>query len=315
MADLLLALPCSNVSMECTMKLRILVACLFAVVPAWSAAQQPKVDAQAVARYSAAEVQAAVAKLRAIVQDGLSTEESMSEARRELAILQVRANELAAANSSKTDSPGPATALSLEVRNLLAAVDGKLGPTDAASNGRVLLPVPMFEDRRELSDLANALRTAQMNLRQQLRGANADAQKTETLLAEMIGAEERLAWAAGWPFTLEEAAEVRLLRTGTASDMDRRIVQLAGARRARGVARINQQLSQEADSVGRPNPPPFAVHRPTTQSGQRIVDRRLTEWLSTELGVKLPPDSPALTVLARGTRRFDQAATSALLGR
>ena len=298
------------------MKLSILLACLFAAVPGHTAAQPQKPDAQAVSKYSVAEMQAAVSKLRATIQDRLTTEDALAEAQRDLQIFRARANELATANTSKKDASGPTTTLLLEIRDLLATLDGKLGaPASTAPAGRNGLPVPVFDDRRELADLANKLRAAQSNLREHLRGTNADAQKTEALLAEMIGAEERLAWAAGWPFTPEETAEIRLIRGSKASDVDRRIAQLYGGRRARGVSRVNAQLSHEAESVGRATPAPFVIHRPTTQGGQRIVDRRLAEWLSTELGVTLQPDSPALIVLARGTRRFDEAVVAALRNR
>ena len=280
-------------------------------------------------------------------------------------------------------SDWPAAAAQLEIRQLLAAIDGRLGLTvPSGAGGRTVrieeLPVPEFAGRERARELAIALRQVQSDLRDQMRTTPTDTARTEALIVELSVAEERLAWEAGWPFMPDEVAQLQgvllefaklrdqagtgggagrasdlikglearlgttleqiakrpessasvftqlrraydeIAREGgvsTVNDIDRRIGDVYARRRWRGESVINARLSEEAASVGREAPRPFAIHRPTTRTGQREVDGRIAELVATEIGLPLQTGGPALVRLSIGTRPFDDTLKAALAGR
>ena len=356
-------------------------ACL-AVWPQPAAAQSRAQEA-AVLQYSPADVRAAVTRLRTVVQDRFTTETDLESARAELQALVVRADELAAKDGQRADATGPAAAAQLEIRQLLAAIDGRLGLTvPSGAGGRTVrieeLPVPEFAGRERARELAIALRQVQSDLADQMRTTPTDTTRTEALIVELSVAEERLAWEAGWPFMPDEVAELQgvllefaklrdqagkgggagrasdlikglearlgttleqiakrpessasvftqlrraydeIAREGgvsTVNDIDRRIGDVYARRRWRGESVINARLSEEAASVGREAPRPFAIHRPTTRTGQREVDGRIAELVATEIGLPLQTGGPALVRLSIGTLPFDDTLKAALAGR
>ncbi len=306
--------------------------CTVASTAVAQTAPPPSVQQQA-PRGSAAELQAEITKLRAAVQDPFATEAMLSTARRELQSLSARLNELVPIDPGGADPVGPVAAAQVEVRDLLASINGRIGRPGEPAGGvprAVLasgLSVPNFDEEGRNHELANALRAAQMKLRDHLRSRSQDAKTTDDLVAEMIVAEERLAWQAAWPFTVAEEKELRALRAppsvtaaspkgdlGEQNEIDRRVGDVYARHRARGVAIINARLVQEASSVGRATPPAFAIHRPTTRAGQRAVEQRLAAWIASEVGVKVQPGGPALLLLANGTRPFDDDLAAALRG-
>ena len=355
-------------------------ACL-AVWPQPAAAQSRAQEA-AVLQYSPADVRAAVTRLRTVVQDRFTTETDLESARAELQALVVRADELAAKDGQRADATGPAAAAQLEIRQLLAAIDGRLSVTDPSAravDGRDVtierLSAKVFGSPDAYRDI---LPPAQSDLRDQMRTTPTDTARTEALIVELSVAEERLAWEAGWPFMPDEVAELQgvllefaklrdqagkgggagrasdlikglearlgttleqiakrpessasvftqlrraydeIAREGgvsTVNDIDRRIGDVYARRRWRGESVINARLSEEAASVGREAPRPFAIHRPTTRTGQREVDGRIAELVATEIGLPLQTGGPALVRLSIGTRPFDDTLKAALAGR
>lgn len=291
--------------------------------------QQPVNQQQTASRPSAGDIQSAVARLRTMVQDPFATEATLATARTELIALRTRANESVPA--SDKDVAGPVAAAQLEIQNLLTTIDARLGPAPDMTAGRTSraaraagLSVPAFDTGRGPRDLADAVRAAHGKLSEQLRTAPLTAQPTEAALVDMIVAEERLAWQAGWPFAPDEQKELKDLKdqaskapkgdAAARNEIDRRIGEVYARRRARGVSAINAQLALEAHSVGREAPPPFVIHRPMTRSGQRAVEQRLAELISTETGLQVQPGGPAVVLLATGTRPFDEALAGTLRG-
>jgi hypothetical protein len=272
------------------------------------------------------DVQATVAKARAAVKDPASNEASLAAVRGDL--LKIAAQLERAAGTPAKDADMPASAAQGEVRELLAAIERKLGPAPEPPAGRAArasgMPVPVFEDGRATHAAAEALRKAQVKLSEQMRTAGPAQPPSDELVADLIVEQERLAWEAGWPFTPEEAAQLKALKAkqdqakggrpdvAAANDIDRQIADLVAKRRARGINVINAQLAREAMAVGRPVPAPFVVHRPATKSGQRLVDSRMAELIAAETGLQLQPGGPGLMMLAIGTKTFDDSVAGAL---
>ena len=299
----------------------VIWACALSSAGAFQGAQQSAASSQSIS-----DVQGAVARLRATVKDPVVTEAALAKARTELQRLAEQLNKPTAASAKDVDAPGPASTMQLEVRTLLAAIDARLGPAaePVVRSREAGFPVPQFEEGRVTHAVAAALRAAQVKLGEQIRSG---APASEELIADVILEQERLAWQAAWPFTEEETAQLRALKASqdrakaggkvdvaAMNDLDRRIGEFVAARRARGVAVINTQLLQEALSVGRPAPAPFIIHRPTTRSGQRLVEKRIAELIAAETGLQLQPDGPGVMLLSINTKTLDDSVLGAFRG-
>lgn len=276
---------------------------------------------------SVTELQATVEKLRTAVQDPLATEATLARARGELQKIEEQLRRQAPASAKDVDVPGPVATAQVEVRRLLTTIEGRLGPAAeprGPSSRTLVLPVPEFEAGRATHGLANALRAAQLKLADHLRTGDT---APDELIADIVVEQERLAWEAGWPFTPEEAKQLNALKaqqqrakgagkgdTAATNELDRQIGELVARRRARGVVAINTQLLQEAVSVGRDSSPPFVIHRPTTRSGQRLVERRIAEMIAADTGLQLQPSGPGVTMLSIDTKAFDASVIGPLRG-
>jgi hypothetical protein len=304
----------------------IAIVILISAVPV--EARQARPQAATAATQLPSEIEPAVAKLRTTIQDPASTEADLAKARDDLEKIAEQLDKMTPPAARDTDVPGPLATAQLEVRGLLAKIAGRLGPR-AEPAGRSIraarvaaLPVPEFEEGRTTHELANALRAAQIKLGEHLRGGGAPSDEQ---IADIVVEQERLAWEAAWPLTAEEAKQLKTLKAAqdrakrktdaaAANELDRQIGEFVARRRARGLVMINTQLLQEALSVGRDSSPAFAIHRPTTRSGQRLVARRLAEMIAVDTGLHLQPEGPGVAMLSIGMKPFDANVLSALRG-
>lgn len=156
------------------------------------------------------------------------------------------------------------------------------------------LPVPKFDPDKKLGQLAAELHQAQTALVESLI-SKSKSKGNDNKLAELILAQEKLAWEAGWPFTRKEEALYRNARGLTA--------EVYHMRRNRGVERINNQLARDAAKVGREPPRPFVIHHPEDKADREAILKHLTE-----------KHGKAAKAWSKGTRPFDSAERAVLLG-
>ncbi len=236
-----------------------------------------------------------------VVSDDYADETQLKQIRAELEKLLAATR--AGVEISKDERLADAQTIRVQVQllKLLSSVDARLldDINDEQFEVRIVqgatFPIPYYSDHKLTAKAALELSEAQAVLRDQLTKAPDDEEKSTNLLVEMVLAQEKLAWEAGWPFTEDEAREAK-----SAKAITERVYQ---SRRDRGLKRINEHLRKAMEGVGRTPPRPFVIHQPASKAAQRAIEARLTELR----GVGL--------YWINGTLPFDEKERDVLLGK
>lgn len=204
-------------------------------------------------------------QVKKIVGDPLTDEAGIRKALRELDNLAKMTQEFEEGKLEPTD---PRSTLARGVVETLRQVRSRL-PADLERRAepRPGFPVPDFQDKELLANLASELDRAQRNLARHVRKAGELGEQGEKLLFEVSKSQEKIAWEAGWPFTKEEAEQVRGAGKLTKKAYANRL--------KRGSQRINEQIALETDANGRVRGRPFVIHLSANANGRKMLARHL----------------------------------------
>lgn len=247
------------------------------------------------------EIEKRIGEIRLISSDRFVDESDLRKAREDLNLLWKKTSVVDAVVSNEKSADARNVQLQADLLTLMTTIDARLpAPPDtlqrgAESSRRAPFAVPHFGEGKLLSRLASELIEAQLLLREHLTKKPDDQQETKRLLKEVVLSEERLAWEAGWPFTPDEVRKYKAV--------NRMTDEVYLGRRNRGIQRINDQVQQVYELVGRTPPPPFTIHCPVDKADQKEIELELVE----QRGVA--------EIWLKGTVPFDEAQRNALLGK
>jgi hypothetical protein len=232
-------------------------------------------DLQAIVKeLDPARVSAFVDGLQKEVADELVPQETVESAQRDLQRLKEAIDEHIERLGGEARIAGddPIIKVHTRILVLLDAIEARLPQQDEhfGASRRALLPVPHYDAQKTVGKAANQLHDKLAKLSGHLQAETSDPDEVRAALREVILAQEKLAWEAGWPFTAEEASLVRQAGELTSDAYLHR--------RKRGVASINERLQKAAQSVGRDRSAvAFVLHRPEAEAEQQAVTEALVE--------------------------------------
>lgn len=240
------------------------------------------------------ELESQLREIEKKISNPLAGEAEHRDAQRQLQALLQRAS--AAAEGLIDDESHPIHSVHARIMKSLAGVTARLPSETPAAETATGFPVPNYDDGKLLAELANKVRSAQTVLAKAMRESPKEVDLLNQLLAELVLAEENLAWEAGWPFNEKEVAAYK--------KADQLTSEIYLSRRQRGVEQVNAQLQTEAASTGRGTSlREFVIHAPVGKDAVAAVDKALYELRG-----------KASKGWQKGTKPFDSKESAALLG-
>lgn len=240
-----------------------LLATLLAAAAMSGTAAQAQVD---LLRGAESRLQAA----QKVLGSDLSQEQDLQKVAADLKKLLVTVNEHLTAIGGEENSDHPVVAAHSKILRMIEAIDARLPQNESSPAATRLapLPVPQYDEKKIVGKAAGELTKALQYLSEHVQQAKAASPETSRLIANLVQAQENLAWEMGWPYTDSEVAQIKKAGELTPD------VYLS--RRSRGVERINAQLQKDLASTGRETSgKEFVIYCPEDEGDLKQVEQRL----------------------------------------
>jgi hypothetical protein len=217
-------------------------------------------------------VEVQVGSAEKVIRSDTAQEKDLLAVQSELQKLLTAVNEEVSAIGGEENPDSPVIKAHSRLTACLAAIDARLPHHDSSPGTTRLgpLPVPQYDEKKIVGRAARELVAAQQKLADHLRNTKGTTAETSKLLADLIQAQENLAWELGWPFTSEEADAIK--------KADGLTPEVYLSRRNRGVEQISRHLQQDLQSSGRETTGSgFVIYSPAAEADLKEVELRLVK--------------------------------------